>query len=79
MIPKPTHDASVKLAQKIIDLFAEEDVSEEVALHAMTQVIATVLVDQSDVEGKIVALLKNLAIWHQTFRDKLPPERVLSS
>ena len=57
------------LARKIIDLFHQEAVPSEIALLAMTRVIASCLCDQDDVPEKIKKLVHNLVVMEEQCRE----------
>jgi len=57
-----------KVAHKIINLFDKNDVDTEIALLAMTRVIATCFCDQDDVPEKIKKLVHNLVVLEEQCR-----------
>lgn len=59
-----------KLAEKLIDVFHDEDVSEEIALQALTRVIAVIVCDQPDIPDKIKALVHNISVLMPVYREK---------
>jgi len=71
MISQKTNDAANAMALKIVNLFARKRVRAEVAMHAMTLVMASILCDQDDVPDKIKALVHNLAVQEKRCRDQM--------
>jgi hypothetical protein len=70
MISERSMKEADKLAHKIIDLFQKDDVATEIALLAMTRVIATCLCDQDDVGEKIKKIIHNLVVMEEQCRGR---------
>ena len=69
-VPESVMAEADRVAHQIIDLFQENDVPSEIALLAMTRVIATCLCDQDDVPEKIKKLVHNLVVMEEQCRER---------
>jgi len=78
MIAQELHSEADDLAKQLIDLFGEEDVSIEVAMQAMTRVIATCLCDQDDVLAKMKTMIANLIVLERAYRNERQKQELVS-
>jgi hypothetical protein len=70
MISEEQHKEADELAIRIVKL-EEEDVPTEIAVQAMTRVVATCLSDQDDVLAKIKTLVANLIVLERAYRAEM--------
>jgi hypothetical protein len=68
MISLEDHKEADELAVRIVQLFEHEDVPTEIAMQAMTRVMATCLCDQDDVLGKLKTMMANLIVLERAYR-----------
>lgn len=68
-VPDSVMAEADEIAHKIISLFEKNAVPSEIALLAMTRVIASCLCDQDDVPEKIKKLVHNLVVMEEQCRE----------
>jgi hypothetical protein len=78
MITLELHNEADELALRIVRLFEDEDVPTELAMQAMTRVMATCLCDQDNVLANIKTLVANLIVLERTYRIASQREEVVS-
>jgi hypothetical protein len=67
-----------ELAARIVELFDKGDVSTELAMQALTRVMAACLCDQEDILAKIKILVANLIVFERAYRIEMQREEVVS-
>ena len=78
IVDQELHSEANDLAIRIVDLFDQDDVPTEVAVQALTRVLATCLSDQDDVLGKIKTLIANLIVLERTYRIEMQKQELVS-